>query len=186
MQKMKKKFSEYRKMPWKNGLGTTFEVEIYPKNSTLAQLDFDYRISMALVSEDNEFSTFLGMQRILTVINGSGIKFNDKKIHPLDIVQFNGEERISSGPIISNEENIDLGIIYNPQKVTCMMKLLKIDHDSEIKIINEKNYFFKIEENKSCDCIYIENEFGENELSVEFESGTWISIAIDSLANLPN
>lgn len=179
-------FKDYIKMPWKNGQGTTFEVEIYPQDSSLSQLNFDYRISMALVSSDNEFSAFLGMKRILTVIDGSGIWFNEKVINPLDIVEFDGEEKILSGPIVSGETNLDLGIIYNPRIVTCKMELLKHEKTVNLKIKSHRNYFFKIEDNKKSDCVYIQKEFAETELSVEFESGTWISINIDYYAKLPS
>ena len=173
-------------MPWKNGQGTTFQVEIYPQGSSLSQLNFDYRISMALVSNDNEFSAFIGMKRVLTVIDGSGICFNEKVINPLDIIEFDGEEKILSGPIVSGESNLDLGIIYNPRLVNCKMELLRLEKAVYLKIESYKNYFFKIEENKSSDCVYIQKEFAETELSVEFESGTWIVIGIDQIEKLPS
>lgn len=166
-------------MPWKNGFGTSFEVVIYPAESTMAKQDFDFRISMAKVSNDNEFSHFSGMKRFLTVIHGSGIKFNQKTILPFEILHFNGDENVSSGPIISGEENLDLGVIYNPQKVVCLMSRHIFFNKEIVKIDSTYNYFFKVDEKISFDCLFIQKEPGENNLNVEFESGTWVSIEIN-------
>lgn len=93
-------FKNYKKMPWKNGLGTTFEVDISPVDAALDQMNFDFRISLAQVSSENSFSNFSGMERFLTVIRGSGIKFNQEKILPFCIVHFLGEEKVMSGPVV--------------------------------------------------------------------------------------
>lgn len=53
---------------WKNGGGTTREIAAYPAGASLD--DFDWRLSMATVSSDGPFSSFPGIDRILTVISG--------------------------------------------------------------------------------------------------------------------
>lgn len=179
-------FKDYIKMPWKNGLGTTLEVDIYPAESTMAKQNYDFRISMAQVINDNEFSHFSGMRRFLTVIHGSGIKFNQNTIFPFDILHFNGDENVSSGPIISGDENLDLGVIYNPQKVVCLMNKHIFFNKEIVKIDSTYNYYFKVDEKLPFDCLFIQKEAGEINLSVEFESGTWISITIEHHAKLPS
>ena len=112
-------------MPWKNKLGTTYEIEISPKDSTIVELNFDYRISMAEIESENKFSLFSGYRRFLTVIKGQGITFNKEMLLPTEIKHFSGEEEVFSRPLVENEKVMDLGVIYNPQKVKVTMKYLK-------------------------------------------------------------
>jgi environmental stress-induced protein Ves len=63
--------ADYRRMPWKNGGGSTTEVAIAPSDATLD--DFDWRISMAHVAAPGPFSRFPGIDRTLAVIEGRGI-----------------------------------------------------------------------------------------------------------------
>lgn len=59
-------------MPWKNGGGVTREVAIWPPTAALDA--FDWRISIAEVAQGGPFSTFPDVDRVLTVIEGSGIE----------------------------------------------------------------------------------------------------------------
>ncbi|WFP74576.1 HutD family protein [Mesorhizobium sp. WSM4906] len=61
----------YRVMPWKNGGGTTAEIAISPDGAGLD--DFDWRISMARVETGGPFSSFVGVDRTLAVLEGDGI-----------------------------------------------------------------------------------------------------------------
>lgn len=54
--------------PWKNGLGVTREIAVYPPGAGLDE--FDWRISMATVDTGGPFSSFPGVDRILTVLEG--------------------------------------------------------------------------------------------------------------------
>ncbi len=56
--------------PWKNGKGITTELAISP-NGTLE--NFDWRLSIASVSENGLFSNFSGYLRNLVLIEGQGI-----------------------------------------------------------------------------------------------------------------
>jgi uncharacterized protein len=57
--------------PWKNGGGITTEIAIGPDGATVH--DFDWRISMARVAADGPFSSFPGIDRTLTVLEGDGL-----------------------------------------------------------------------------------------------------------------
>lgn len=131
------KFKDLAIMPWKNGQGITHELEIQPINSSLKSLDFSYRISFAHIKGENEFSLFPGFNRILTIVKGDGIKFNEKKLKKNEFIQFHGEEKIVSNLLNSNCEVMDLGIIYNPQKVDIKFEKIKVVND--FQIINNKN-----------------------------------------------
>lgn len=71
-------------MPWKNGGGTTTEIEVFPEGAPLS--DFDWRISMAHVGQDGPFSSFPGIDRTLSVLTGNGIRlaFDDGETVALD------------------------------------------------------------------------------------------------------
>ena len=61
--------ADYRVMPWKNGGGTTSEILIAPPGAHMAS--FDWRISMARIDQDGDFSCFPGVDRTLTVLSGA-------------------------------------------------------------------------------------------------------------------
>ncbi|MBZ9765024.1 HutD family protein [Mesorhizobium sp. CA8] len=63
--------ADYRVMPWKNGGGTTTEIAVSPDGAGLD--DFDWRISMARVETSGPFSSFAGIDRTLSVLEGEGI-----------------------------------------------------------------------------------------------------------------
>jgi environmental stress-induced protein Ves len=53
---------------WKNGGGTTTDIAVFPAGAGME--DFDWRLSMASVTERGPFSHFAGVDRILAVIEG--------------------------------------------------------------------------------------------------------------------
>ena len=63
--------ADYRVMPWKNGGGTTTEIAVSPAGAGLD--DFDWRVSMARVEGSGPFSSFAGIDRTLSVLEGEGI-----------------------------------------------------------------------------------------------------------------
>lgn len=63
--------NQYRRMPWKNGGGVTAEIAVTPPDAGLDA--FLWRISMAQVEADGAFSSFPGVDRTLTVLDGAGM-----------------------------------------------------------------------------------------------------------------
>ena len=63
--------ADYRVMPWKNGGGTTTEIAVSPDGAGLDE--FDWRMSMARVEGSGPFSSFAGIDRTLSVLEGEGI-----------------------------------------------------------------------------------------------------------------
>ncbi|WP_338490914.1 HutD family protein [Erwinia aphidicola] len=51
---------------WRNGGGETREIISYPPGV----VDFDWRISIATIASDGDFSTFPGIDRIITLLSG--------------------------------------------------------------------------------------------------------------------
>lgn len=62
-----------RRVPWRNGRGTTVEWAIAPAGAEAARLDFDWRVSAAGVVEDGPFSAFPGYDRWIVVTDGEGM-----------------------------------------------------------------------------------------------------------------
>ncbi|KIZ47661.1 MULTISPECIES: HutD family protein [Rhodopseudomonas] len=58
-------------MPWKNGGGSTTEIAVAPPAASLD--GFDWRVSMATVGTDGPFSSFVGVDRTLAIVEGNGV-----------------------------------------------------------------------------------------------------------------
>ncbi|WP_392669740.1 HutD family protein [Streptomyces sp. LN785] len=58
-------------VPWKNGGGVTREIAASPEGAPLDA--FDWRVSLADVTADGPFSSFPGVDRTLTVVEGAGM-----------------------------------------------------------------------------------------------------------------
>ncbi|MFK7806093.1 MAG: HutD family protein [Anaerolineae bacterium] len=98
--------TEYKKIPWKNGKGETTELAM----SNGGSIDqFDWRISIANVVENGEFSDFTGYMRNLVLIAGDGIDLvhgngqTDRLEKLLSVATFDGGCKtaavLKSGPI---------------------------------------------------------------------------------------
>ena len=57
--------------PWKNGGGETAEIVVSPVGADFDS--FDWRISTAVVAASGPFSTFPGVDRVLTVLEGGAM-----------------------------------------------------------------------------------------------------------------
>ena len=83
----------FKTIPWKNGLGETTQLAI-SEGGELA--NFDWRLSIASVTEDGFFSDFSGYSRNLVLISGQGIRLEhdnyaeDQLDQLLDMASFDG------------------------------------------------------------------------------------------------
>jgi len=80
--------------PWKNGAGSTREIACWPPGAGFDT--FDWRVSIASIASSGPFSTFAGVDRIITLLDGDGVRLQGPGIdHPLDTAlqpfAFNGE-----------------------------------------------------------------------------------------------
>ncbi len=100
--------AQFKQIPWKNGKGTTTELAIN-EGGTLD--DFDWRLSIASVVEDGEFSDFSGYWRNLVLISGNGISLQhthnretktDDLSELLQISSFDGGS-ITRGKLVNNK-----------------------------------------------------------------------------------
>ena len=65
------KAADHRVMPWKNGLGSTTEIAVFPPGASVE--DFGWRVSAADVAADGPFSAFPGIDRTLSILDGDGL-----------------------------------------------------------------------------------------------------------------
>jgi environmental stress-induced protein Ves len=71
--------------PWKNGGGVTREIACHPPSANMQ--DFDWRISIAHIASDGDFSVFTGVDRVITLLDGGGVQLSsadDSVLHVLD------------------------------------------------------------------------------------------------------
>jgi len=61
-----RKYSTYRKMPWRNGRGFTLEIAREPATGE----DFAWRLSLADIDRDGDFSAYPGYRRALVLVAG--------------------------------------------------------------------------------------------------------------------
>lgn len=58
-------------MPWKNGGGVTREIVCQPPGADMDS--FDWRVSIAHIASDGPFSSFAGIDRVITLLSGGGV-----------------------------------------------------------------------------------------------------------------
>jgi environmental stress-induced protein Ves len=136
-------------MSWKNGLGITKQIDIQPLNSTTTST-FSWRLSSAIVSGNNTFSSFPGYDRILIVLKGDGLILNKTiKMEPcMNPYYFSGEEPINC-QVIGDENVIDYGIIFRRDHFKASLNILSFESSttSNINFVHVKkgiNYFTSV------------------------------------------
>lgn len=89
---------------WKNGGGRTLEIVRMPKGSDMDT--FEWRASIAEISADGPFSTFVGVDRVLVLLSGDGArlrsrdgKIDHRLVEPLKPFVFAGETPIEASLI---------------------------------------------------------------------------------------
>jgi len=94
--------SDYRVMAWKNGLGSTTEIAVYPPGSGVSGEPFVWRVSIADVPASGPFSPFPGYDRTIMMISGkAGMWLDGAPEGPIDLTRpftpqtFSGDWEIS-------------------------------------------------------------------------------------------
>lgn len=97
--------SDFKNMPWKNGSGITTELYKIPSEH---DADFNFRLSVAKITQDSPFSIFQGIDRHMLILEGTGVQLfiPNKHLKITDDGQyfsFRGEDKIDSklleGPV---------------------------------------------------------------------------------------
>ena len=115
---------EYRRMRWKNNLGWTREIHRAPDAD-----DYDWRVSIAEIDHDCDFSAFPGHDRVLVLLEGNGmrLRFGDGEsselLPPHGRIAFRGEDALHcelvDGPtrdfnLIWRRDRVHAGLLHRP------------------------------------------------------------------------
>lgn len=127
-------------MPWKNGLGKTSEVAVFPDGSDLSRGDFLWRVSSAHVGAANSFSNFQGYDRILTVIDGEGLILNGNVLEEHQVCRFSGEDSFFCELV--NGAVDDLGVIVKRDQYRAELTIETIDSSAKSISCDDGIHFF--------------------------------------------
>lgn len=97
----------HHEMPWRNGGGVTTEIAIYPPGASLD--DFEWRVSLATMAGSGPFSAFPGVDRLLAVIDGRGVRLQIGGGPPVTIAR--GSEALLFGGDLPVEARTVDGIV---------------------------------------------------------------------------
>lgn len=93
--------ADYRRVRWKNGLGWTTELAVQP-----AEGEFDWRVSIAEVDADCQFSCFPGIDRSILVLSGEGMALTVGDQLPVHL-RAGGEPLVFSGDSPARAQLLD-------------------------------------------------------------------------------
>ena len=125
---------DFLRSTWKNGLGFTDQIAIYPPGAGLAQGNFLWRLSSARIEKASPFSVFPYHDRILLVLKGAGIRLihtfeeggeeETIDLPPLESYEFPGDVpsrcELMDGPII------DFSIFLRKAEVEPLVEIVEI------------------------------------------------------------
>lgn len=70
-----RRYNSYRVMPWRNGRGSTLEIAREPVTGG----DFAWRLSLADIDRDGEFSPYPGYRRAIALVAGNNLRLTFKQ-----------------------------------------------------------------------------------------------------------
>ena len=160
----------FKTIPWKNGLGHTTELAI---NSGGNLDNFGWRLSIASVVNDGDFSNFSGYQRHLVLIEGEGLILDhhngdvDELANLLDVAHFDGGSK-TCGRLVNGAIK-DFNIMTNKQSFAAEVNCHVEQHSADISFFSDKLIFaYSL----------------KNEMSIEHGSKPTISVPAGHLAQL--
>jgi environmental stress-induced protein Ves len=119
-------------MPWRNGGGVTYEVA---RNPSGASDEFDWRISIAEVSASGAFSTFPGIDRIITLVEGTDLALTvdgvRHRLHPLQPFAFDGGAD-TIGEVSTPAR--DLNVMTRRGRATAELDVIRLRDGAEVSV----------------------------------------------------
>jgi len=131
--------ADYKVMPWKNGGGTTTEIAVSPDGAGLDA--FDWRISMASVETSGPFSSFAGIDRTLSVLEGEGIVLDIAGRSPSRLtassapLSFPGD--VPTGATLIGGPITDLNVMTRRGRMSHAVERLSVSGEFEIEANGE-------------------------------------------------
>ncbi len=126
-------------MLWANGRGITHEVIASPNSE-----DWDWRLSIAEVSEDGPFSVLPGVDRILVVATGNGIILNIAGVsHTLkrfDKLHFDGQQETIGELMNGSIYDVNLMVRRDRNVGTPNVEIKLLDRNEPIEFDDVPNF----------------------------------------------
>jgi environmental stress-induced protein Ves len=124
----------YRRMPWKNGAGTTTEIAVSPAGSGLDE--FDWRLAIADLDRSGPFSSFPGVERLLMVLPPGEVTLmiegGRRPMPPLAVVRFAGEAEVSA--LLGAGPARDLNLMLRRGRVDAGMGALTLEGERRVPL----------------------------------------------------
>lgn len=96
--------------PWKNGGGSTTDIVIEPEGSTIS--GFDWRVSIATIDADSEFSRYPGVFRALVPLTDRGLTLRtstgEHHVNQFEIITFAGEDPVETVGVTTRSRDLNL------------------------------------------------------------------------------
>jgi len=112
---------------WKNGGGSTADVSVHPAGATLDT--FDWRVSIATISADGEFSAFPGVDRFLVPLSAAGLDLETatgvRHLERWQVFAFGGEESIAAVGVAAT--STDLNLMVRRQTTEGAIEIVRVD-----------------------------------------------------------
>jgi environmental stress-induced protein Ves len=156
--------SDYKRSTWKNGLGFTDQIAIYPPGASLARGDFLWRLSSARIEKSSPFSMFPAHDRTLVILKGAGIRMahtfeegepeDVTEVPRLQAYEFPGDIQsrcdLMDGPIT------DFSIFTRTGEVSAMVEVRELEPEEEStwNFEGKWNFVYSIENR-------VETDFGD-------------------------
>lgn len=133
--------SDYKEMRWKNGQGSTTELAVFREENTSepAPVPFEWRVSIAQVPTDGPFSRFEGIDRVILVLEGPGMRLvheegsheegTQARLYPLEPYAFSGDWAttgfLEGGPVV------DFNVMTRRGKWASRVKVIREANERE-------------------------------------------------------
>jgi len=126
---------KYKRLTWKNGLGFTDEIAIYPEGAELKRADFLWRLSSAKIDQASPFSAFPNHDRVLLVLKGQGVRLShcfeegqeeeQVDVLPFEPYEFPGD--ISSRCDLISGPITDLSVFVRKAEVETLVETVEVE-----------------------------------------------------------
>ncbi|MEO6877465.1 MAG: HutD family protein, partial [Gemmatimonadaceae bacterium] len=118
--------------PWKNGGGLTREIVARPPANGTAP--FDWRVSVAEIAGDGDFSIFAGVDRVIALLSGDGVQLRsaDGRVNhcldtPLAPFAFSGDTALTA--TVLGGASSDFNIMTRRAAMRAEVRIVR-SHDS--------------------------------------------------------
>jgi len=151
--------SEYKRATWKNGLGFTDEIAIYPEGASLAKGDFQWRLSSARIESASPFSMFPAHDRVLVILRGNGIRMAHRyeegdpeeinEVGPLEPYEFPGD--IQSRCELMKGAITDFSVFSETGRIGAQVAVQELSPDEDFIWNSEGRWNFAFAIDRSID-----------------------------------